>query len=490
MKKILFLVCLTPVLIFLTGLELCFAEEISADGLDAVYNSSVENAEWFENPLYFNGVYQDNEACRAELKSFRFESGDIFELYNYYFKSGNNQGSAVKNGFSIPGSSIEIHYYDYQSKSWSTLTNTENLPKETLFIDTDSYHMVIGVPTVYANYSETHTAVIFGGLEKPVEIVKSADEKHYDIKYTFNSSGLYDGSVWVLKSERPLVDWDSPNQLNIINSDLVHQGRFLWDGYYFTQSSDYSPYYGSGTYCRHPSSYVPVVFAHYGSFNAAYDLGYAFTYICMKNQCENGYWKTGQSVNWLNSDFGIGGGFYDTRFNTDFAQGLLYAYKRYGNPEFLDSLIKYIRYFFSHAENYHYETENGGLLVQDYSCDYDHKNTHCSLNHQLAELNLLYNVYDEIKFEGCRLLADKMLLGVEDTCDQWILENNNLKYALYYSGSANTMTDYPYLTYNDLFTTRQILRDMFNRESEAVNRLMDAKLKWMKANNVTGYYQN
>ena len=110
-------------------------------------------------------------------------------------------------------------------------------------------------------------------------------------------------------------------------------------------------------------------------------------------------------------------------------------------------------------------------------------------NVQLAEMNLLYKMYDVTKHEPYLELADKMLLAIEDTRDQWVLPNNNLNYALHYTGTYNTMVDYPFLTYNDLYTTRHLLRTYFNRNSDTVQYLMDCKLDWMKKNNVTGYYE-
>ncbi len=483
MKKILFF----TVFAVLISARLCIAAE--TDGFEDLYDSLTAETGQYENPDYKTYIYQDSEVCRAEIKSFAFESGDLFELYNYTFSQNSHQGNSLTNGFSIPGSSISIRYYNMKKGHWTKVTDINNLPKETLFIDTDQYHLIIGVPTVYVPYGDSYTAVIYSSLEKPVTVSKAADGKHYDIKYSFNSSGAYSGSLWTLKSERRLVAWENENQLKVIMNDLVYNARFLWDGYYFTEPAEYSPYYGYGSYYRAPSAYAAAVFAHYGSFPGAYDLGYAFTYICMENQNEAGFWETGPRVGWLYSDFGIGGGFYDTRFNTDFAKGLLYAYDRYKNPAFLSSFIKYTEFYFSHAEEYSYETENGGILVQDYGFEGEHKSTHCSLNHQLAEMNLLYNAYGALKYEPYRELADRLLQAVEDTCGLWIMNNNNLVYALYYSGSSNVMTDYPYLTYNDLFETRQILRDMFGKESQAVNSLMAAKLKWMTAAGVTGYYK-
>ena len=81
-----------------------------------------------------------------------------------------------------------------------------------------------------------------------------------------------------------------------------------------------------------------------------------------------------------------------------------------------------------------------------------------------------------------------MLSGIEDTKDQWVLEDNNLAYAIMYTGTANIMVDYPYLTYNDLYKTKDILYKYFNRSSDTINYLMDCKKQWMDNNNVVGYY--
>ncbi|MCD8159364.1 MAG: hypothetical protein LUD77_10915 [Clostridiales bacterium] len=485
MKKIL----LTAAVFILMAARFCYADEITAEGLDDIYNYLATNISAVEGAELNTEIYQNTDVCYAELKTFNFDSGDIFELYNYSFTPNSRQGDKLTNGFSIPGSTVEIRYYDTASAKWNSVTDINNLPKATLFIDTDKFHVIVGVPSVYTAYEDSHTAVIYSSLEQPVTVRKSEDGLHYDIKYTLNSSGAYNGSIWVLKSERRLVAWENVNQTNIMSADLVSGSRFLWNGYYFTEPEQYIPYYGNGSLYRQPSSYTAVTFAHYGSFPGAYDLGFAFTYICMNNQNEKGYWATGPKVNWLYSDFGIGGKFYDTRFNTDFAKGLLYAYTRYRRSEFIDSLFKYMKFYYDFASNHHYETENGGWLVQDYGFDGEYKSTHSSLNHQVAEMNLLYEVYNETKYEGFKTLGDKLLLAVEDTCKQWIMSNNNLKYALYYTGTASTMVDYPTLTYNDLFTAKNILSEMFNTESDAINKLMESKLKWMKANNVTGYYQ-
>ena len=103
-------------------------------------------------------------------------------------------------------------------------------------------------------------------------------------------------------------------------------------------------------------------------------------------------------------------------------------------------------------------------------------------------MNYLYRLYNITKEDRYKEMADRMLKGVEDTKDQWVLANNNLNYALYYLANTNTMVDYPYLTYNDLKEAQKLYMQSHNKaKNETLQYLMDCKMEWMLANGVTGY---
>ncbi len=452
----------------------------------------------------------------VDKRSFTFDNNDVFELYRYNFNitdyevvtvtqettttvEGSTETTTqattapetkvvykrLTDSFTIPGNKIEIRYKDPSASEWYMSQNPDNTQKQLLFIDTDSYHMIISVPAVYSTTYTNNTLECYPDLEEKINIENLGGS--YKISYSFPIDKEKIGEIWMLKSTEALANWNDATHFSTMSQDLAVARRFSKDGYYFPVPSSYYPYSETMLY-RHPSDYAGTSFARYGSFNAAKELGYVFVWTCMQNQNEKGYWATGPKSDWLVKDFKIGAGFYDTRFNTDFAQSLLYAYKRYNNTDFLYAACKYAQYFIDHAENNHYETKNGGYLVQDYGYDYDHNATHVSLNHQLAELNYLYNLYEITKNEDYKELADKMFLAIDDTRDQWVLPSGDLNYALYYSSDTNTMVDYPYLTYNDLFTTKQILKNQFKTTNATIEYLMASKKAWMDANNVTGYY--
>jgi hypothetical protein len=337
---------------------------------------------------------------------------------------------------------------------------------------------------VYSNSFENGTLESQPDLEEKVTIEKGDGE--YILTYSFPRSTANIGEIWYLSSEKALADWNNSTHFDALKQDLAISRRLSWDGYYFPTPSSYTPY-SPTMYYRQPSDYAGSSFTQAGSFPATFDMGYVLTYLCMQNQNDVGYWPTAPKSGWLATDFQIGANFYDTRFNTDFGENLLYAYKRYNNDEFLMAAARYCEFFINHAEGNHYETKNGGWLVQDYGYPYEHTATHVSLNHQLAELNYLYKVYQITKEDRYREMADKMLLAVQDTQDQWVLANNNLNYAMYYLADTNTMVDYPYLTYNDLKHTKELYKAIYNKEVATIEYLMKCKMEWMLENNVTGY---
>jgi hypothetical protein len=430
-------------------------------------------------------TFEEKGAYIQSKRSINFTNGDYFNILRYEFNDGNT--AAVEQSIDIPGSTIEIRYVDANG-DWYMSTNPQNTAKTTMYIDTDKCSLAIGVPAVYKDSYLNNTLEVIPEQESGITIEKTAEG--YSLKYSYPGQPDTVGEIWYLYSSGKLADWNNADHFKILNQDMSKTARISYDGYYYTIPYNYEPYSENMLY-RHPADYIGTALVKYGDFPAANELAYAFISICAKNQNTQGFWATGPKSEWLSTDFNIGAGFYDTRFNTDFAGSLIEAYKRYGNEDFLTAAVKYGEYFKQHAQNHSYITREAGILVEDYgTVTGTQSRTHVSLNHQLAELNFLYQLYDVTGEESYRQLADKMLKGIEDTQDQWVLADNNLNYALHYTGTYNTMKDYPYLTYNDLYTTKKLLNNYFNRSSATIDYLMACKLEWMQANNVTGYYTN
>ena len=438
------------------------------------------------DPEIVEKVDYSDDTYSVKSKTFLFTNSQ-FVIKRYNFANTITEGDTVKRlnqNINIEGSTIEIRYLDPDTSQWYMSSNVENTKKQTLFIDTDKEHYILSVPAVYTNKFENNTLEYRPEYEQKVDITKT--ETGYSLNFSFPIDSGVIGEIWYVSSPEALADWNNSTHFDTLKQDLAISRRFSWDGYYFPTPSSYTPYSETMLY-RQPSNYAGSSFARYGSFPAAFDLGYVFVYTCMQNQNDKNYWYTGPKSAWLASDFSIGANFYDTRFNTDFAESLIYAYKRYNNDKFLFAATKYCEYFIEHANTRSYTTPNGGILVQDYDYDYNHIDTHCSLNHQLAELNFLYTMYNLTREEKYKTYADKMLKGIEDTQNEWVLEDNNLNYALYYTGTTNTMVDYPYLTYNDLLNTKVLYKQIYGKENATIEYLIKCKKTWMDNNSIVGY---
>lgn len=412
-----------------------------------------------------------------------FEDGENYFMNRISFKQ--NLPSRYQISIPIEGNTITVRYVDPVSRTWVNTSNMSNLKHSTLFIDTDTHSYIFSVPAVYRSNLKEKTLTIIRKEEQLIKIEKK--DGYFDLKISFPQNKDLIGEYWYMKSEKRLVDWSKQSSFNeLLPHDLSESRRWTYDGYYFQTPLNYLPG-GKDVLYQHPSNYTGASFVKYSINLLSKNLGYVMTETCIKNQNEFGYWETGPKSNWLFKDFKIGEGFYDTRFNTDFATSLLYAYQKYNNKEFLASSVKYAEYFLEFAQKNSYITENGGILVEDYGYRLPHERTHVSLNHHITEMNFLYEIYNITREKRYLEIADKMLLGVEDTRNKWVLPNGNLNYALYYTKNTNKMEDYPYLTYNDLFQTKNLLIKLFNKTNDTIEFLMASKKQWMDENKISGY---
>lgn len=433
-------------------------------------------------------VSSENGGVVTNQKNVYLGNGDFYWFRRYIFKETLPNGGRFNAGITIPGNTIEIRYVDPVTKQWvltSDLNKLKNV-KTTLYINTDTNSAILSVPAVYRNLFINSTLEVLREDEHPIAITH--DNGVYTISFSFPKDSSKIGEIWCLQSQNKLVDWTNQNNYNYLRvHDLSLERRWSWDGYYFKTPANYNPS-GANILYKHSANYTGASFARYGECQLAIDLGYVMTSTCLKNQNEEGFWPTGPSSEWLLSDFDIGTYFYDTRFSTDFAINLIFAYKRYEYQPFLDGAKKYAEYFLKHAQNNHYEFGDG-WLVEDYSANSKqeaHKRTHVSLNHQVNEMNFLYYLYNETQDTRYYDLADKMLKGIDNTKYKWVLSDGNLNYALMYNGTYNTMVDYPYLTYNDLFELRQILTS-YGIQNVTINYLMETKKAYMDSHGITEY---
>ena len=450
-------------------------------------NNVNENTDVYKIKPYEEVTKTENENFVLNQKNIYFENGDFYWFRRYAFKK-TTPNARNYSAITIPGNTIEVRYVDPVTKQWvltGDLNKLKNV-KNTLFINTEKVSAILSVPAVYKNLFTNNTLEISKNDEHPFSITHSNGV--YTITFSFPQDSTKIGEIWCLQSKNILVDWKKTENYNYLKvHDLAIERRWSWDGYYFKTPSNYVPA-GENVLYRHSANYTGASFAKYGSCLASLDLGFIMTKTCLANQNAEGFWATGPMSQWLKADFEIGANFYDTRFSTDFAINLINAYERYKYEPFLEGAKKYAEYFINHANKNHYEVSDG-WLVEDYapnSSQEAHKRTHVSLNHQVNEINFLYLMYNVTKDTKYYNLADKMLKGIEHTKYQWVLNDGNLNYALYYNGTNNVMVDYPYLTYNDLFELKEILKN-YGLQNVTINYLMDCKKGYMDRKGITEY---
>lgn len=260
--------------------------------------------------------------------------------------------------------------------------------------------------------------------------------------------------------------------------------RMTLDGYYYKTPTDYTPT-GDDHYYLNPAAYIPAKLAKQTVSRDGQFIAAAMLDLQREHYNDAGYLPTAPQSGWLSRDYGIGAGFYDTRFNTDLAVALLTLGENLGIDEFKAQAFDYAEFLIEHAATRSTEVAGGGILVDDYSHPDGSERTHTSLNHQLAEILFLYRAADATDDASLRSsatdTADRMLAGIAATTGDWIKPDSNLHYARYPDGSFGGV-DYPYLTYNDLLAL-----DRYLGGNDALRRLMAAKKEWMDANGVTEY---
>ena len=281
-------------------------------------------------------------------------------------------------------------------------------------------------------------------------------------------------SFWYLSADR-LADEDGYRWYNDCTAGLFGGIHRLTAGGYFYPTAASHLCYAPDRYYRIPAPHIVVKLAHSPALPAQL-CAVAMLDLCRAGASPDGLIPAGVGVDWLLADYSLGPGFYDTRFNTDFAWALLDLGTKLDIEEFTGQAARFAAYLARHA------AVSEGLC---FSPDYGHAAgeagsvTHTSLNHQAAEAAFLFRAGDPA-------VAERLTAAIEATAEEWIAPSGDLWYARTADGSYFG-TDYPYLTYNDLYELQLLLEQVRGERSAPIDRLMAAKLAWMETHGVTGY---
>ena len=384
--------------------------------------------------------------------------------------------------------SATIHYYDDDARTWVA----EPLAPGAYRANLVAIEFETGT-SLFAYLPKTYNQKENGVLEHLPDLdgylLVTRTEAGWQLKLV--SQALEDGQVcdgFVMSAAWPLLDWsENQNCATVWNAyTTIGVAKWCFDGYYRFTPSNYVPT-GENYYYRCVASYLIRLMAEQiGLSDAAPSLTICMLDVLVQEQNAYGFWPTQPESEWLSGDFQIADGFYDTRFNTDLIEIFIRANNELGGGLYLDTIQRYAAFYKALAEENHVETENGGWLVADYWHPQLHDLTHTSLNHLAAECLALYHLADLLEDESLRAAADKLLLAIEDTGSDWIKPTWDLYYSIQPDGTYDG-TDYPSLTYNDLFNLQAYLTEKNGTQNQTIYNLMYHKLYWMWANNVTDY---
>lgn len=385
----------------------------------------------------------------------------------------------------IPGNYGTITYFDDLKNLQIHELVDSVLPKQRLiFISTDKAHFIIGQPYVYKDLG--YGTILDIGAQD-FSIRKHNGRFIVSYSYALNSEDY--GILWALRSDNMLVDFSDSNQLSLWEYyDIDVMARLGFDGYHYKSPSTYFPYYNN-SYWRIPSDYLANSLIRTGGSLASDIMGNALLRIAHENINEKGFIPSLPRSQWLYNDYRIDAGFFDTRFNADTIETNVKAYIKFGDSVYRDAYLKLAEYYMNHGKehkkvNYSiYGAE--GWLVDDYY-NTGGRPTLTALNHQLQAMHSFYLLYEQERDLSYLEFADKMLQGIKNTVNLWIMPDGNLEYAFMEDGSMGRK-DYEYLTYNDLFNVQNDLMRIRGYRDDDLDVLMHYKKIWMDSNGITEY---
>lgn len=380
--------------------------------------------------------------------------------------------------------------YSVETGQWTVtpLENEMSLGRGMYFVRTDQAEAILVTPLTYTGH-ENGMIEYLPDYDGALSIQNTGNGYALSLSVAALPGGSYSDFL-ALCADSHLINWDDPGAVaRWTNYRFTDSNRWCYDGYYYTAPSDYYPS-GENYFYPIPAAHIASKMTRDAGEPASRALGLAMIDIMQEQQNAYGFIPSRAGSGWLNRDYDIDPGYFDTRFNTDFWLANINAAENFGVTAWLDKASMYADFLMDFAAEHHFTfgtDEDEGWLVEDYWHENGKgKPTHSSLNHHATEAIFLYRLTNATADEQYAEFADRLVRGIELTADLWPMEDGNLYYAYLPDGTMMT-GDYPSLTYNDLLDLQSLYRQRHGSESEAIAFLLRIKLAWMNANGVTDY---
>ena len=286
---------------------------------------------------------------------------------------------------------------------------------------------------------------------------------------------------WLL-SVNPMVDWSHKTAFNtMLKMDFETGTIFFSDGVYRENMYNYVPRSNSvRTYFKNPAGLQVRACKWVLDKGSLFKtVGVYSMYAFADSIGKNGYIPTQPMSEWLKSDYNIGYNFYDTRFNSDTMTSLIYIYQDYPDKYVLNKLDKYITFYKKYYKTKQYKVGKA-IFVPDYM-DISGKNkiNPTSLNHFIAETEVMFLYYNLTGDKESHKIALEMLNSIKLTSSRWIRPDGDLWYRVTPQGVFTT-DDYPLVTYNDLVFFKHILKTVEGKIPAEIEKMYQSKEKWAK----------
>lgn len=294
---------------------------------------------------------------------------------------------------------------------------------------------------------------------------------------------------WGLVGTANMFGWGDEHQEDlyvVANSDRVR--KWTRGGFQYITPTSYYPYDPNGFWVV-PAQHVGNRLLLAGRDRFSTNMALLSLEAALATQLDEGMWVTEPRSEWLYGDYGIEAGFYDTRFSTDAGLFLIYGYREFADPRYLEGARKYGDFLVRFAETHHFTTENGGYLVWDYrDASWDgttKKETHVSLNHLVTEMNFLYELYLELQTKNLQAdtylqIAEKMRTAVQDTREHWKKEENGDLWYAYMPDGSYGLLDYPLLTLKDLRYSQTLIEAIHGEQDADFQYLIEVKEAYLR----------
>ncbi len=423
---------------------------------------------------------EDNEAKKTEeTKESKKSKEDGFEFKGAKLKfiTGSFDGKdSLDIDFPIEMKDASAEYIDEAAKLISIEKKEFNIKNPNIVIlhSGEKYYVITAINT-YKDVQDNiidkvniESEITYDKTKLKIKLkLKDIKDANKDIKYSICYASM---------DEKP---FQTPEAFKLVDMKYrLDKHCIIPDGYYYQMNPRSVPYKESYFFMQ---GAIYIANTHLNTIDSKFSQVMTAKLIddTAKKLNDEGYYPIPYRSEWLKADYNIEKGYFDTRWNLDYAYICLRMYEKFQDEKYLELADKVLTYYKKYANQNAIKIpyKEDACLVMDYGAEYYIGMTHSSLNHHLMGLKAL--MYEDLLKEKPvnTEFIKKMLNGVEATCNSWIKKNGDLEYAIFVNGTYG-LKDYPDLTLNDLRDCQALHEKLYKSKNASLETLIVSKQAW------------